>query len=200
MDMNEKNKVNQLNIYQKISKIQAEIGKIIRDEINRFQNYSYFEEFQVLSKLKPLLEKYNLILIPSDNTELGYVHEKIDKEHYIKYGKKIELIDTNNEKSLVFNYWAFGQNIDIAKAKGAAETYSMKYILTKLFLMPIKDKSDPDYEQQPEVTLREKKTTIRNEKVFICAECKNPNLQKNLKEVKGKMICSQCLNKGEWNQ
>src|SRR5258706_3210948 len=102
--MNEKLKNDQLNIYQKIGKVQAEIGKIIRDEINRYQNYSYFEEFQVLSRLKPLLEKYNLILITSDNTDLGYIHEKIDKEHYVKYSKKVELIDTDSEKSLTLNY------------------------------------------------------------------------------------------------
>jgi hypothetical protein len=100
----EKLKADQLNIYQKISKIQIEAGKIIRDEINRFQNYTYFEEFQVLSRLKPLLEKYNLILLSSDNTDLGYVHEKIDKEHYLKYGKKVDLIDTDSEKSLSFNF------------------------------------------------------------------------------------------------
>jgi hypothetical protein len=38
-----------------------------------------------------------------------------------------------------------GQNNDPAKAKGSAETYAVKYFLTKLFLIPVKDEGDPDY-------------------------------------------------------
>jgi len=37
-----------------------------------------------------------------------------------------------------------GQNIDIAKAKGSAETYAIKYFLTKFFLIPVVDNLDPD--------------------------------------------------------
>ncbi|CAI2183315.1 19672_t:CDS:2 [Funneliformis geosporum] len=37
-----------------------------------------------------------------------------------------------------------GQNTDIAKAKGSAETYAIKYFLQKLFLIPTSDNLDPD--------------------------------------------------------
>ncbi|CAG8698233.1 9178_t:CDS:1, partial [Ambispora leptoticha] len=37
-----------------------------------------------------------------------------------------------------------GQNTDIAKAKGSAETYAVKYFLQKLFLIPTSDNLDPD--------------------------------------------------------
>jgi hypothetical protein len=33
----------------------------------------------------------------------------------------------------------------LAKAKGSAETYAIKYFLTKFFLIPVKDEGDPDY-------------------------------------------------------
>jgi len=39
-----------------------------------------------------------------------------------------------------------GANPDPAKAKGAAETYAVKYMLTKFFLIPVKNTNDPDYE------------------------------------------------------
>jgi len=39
-----------------------------------------------------------------------------------------------------------GANPDPAKAKGAAETYAIKYMLTKFFLIPVKNTNDPDYE------------------------------------------------------
>ncbi|CAI2187101.1 2342_t:CDS:2 [Funneliformis geosporum] len=37
-----------------------------------------------------------------------------------------------------------GKNQDIAKAKGCAETYAIKYFLTKFFLIPTTDELDPD--------------------------------------------------------
>ena len=33
----------------------------------------------------------------------------------------------------------------MAKAKGCAETYAIKYLLSKFFLIPVKDTTDPDY-------------------------------------------------------
>jgi hypothetical protein len=58
---------------------------------------------------------------------------------------------------LFFNFWACGSNVDLAKAKGAAETYSLKYFLSKLFLIPVKDEADPDYHQT-----QERKEVIEN--------------------------------------
>jgi len=48
----------------------------------------------------------------------------------------------------------------LAKAKGSAETYATKYILTKLFLIPVKDTIDPDYQgsEKKEITPEERKT------------------------------------------
>ncbi|CAI2198650.1 15699_t:CDS:2, partial [Funneliformis geosporum] len=37
-----------------------------------------------------------------------------------------------------------GSNNDPAKAKGCAETYAIKYFLTKFFLIPTTDELDPD--------------------------------------------------------
>jgi hypothetical protein len=63
----------------------------------------------------------------------------------IKYCKQATL--TNSEKpeqQLTFHYWAIGSNTDPAKAKGCAETYAIKYFLTKFFLIPTTDELDPD--------------------------------------------------------
>jgi len=40
--------------------------------------------------------------------------------------------------------------VDLAKAKGSSETYAIKYMLSKFFLMPVKDEADPDYRQREE--------------------------------------------------
>jgi hypothetical protein len=50
---------------------------------------------------------------------------------------------------------------------GSSETYAIKYLLSKFFLMPVKDEGDPDYrkpEEMPSVVNDQKKTTSTTEK------------------------------------
>ncbi|CAI2161721.1 1296_t:CDS:1 [Funneliformis geosporum] len=143
------------NIFAKLQLIQTEIKELIRTEENKFQKYFFFNELQVLHLLKPLLNKYKLTILLSDDTSQPFIHEKEGKEHFIKYLKKLEIIDIEApQNKLFFNFWACGSNVDLAKAKGASETYALKYFLSKLFLMPVKDEADPDYQprQQKEET------------------------------------------------
>ena len=94
-----------LNIYIKLQKIQSETKELIRTEENKFQKYKFFNELQVLKLLKPLLNKYQLIILLSDDTSQPFIHEKEGKEHFIKYLKKLEIIDTENPDSkLLFNF------------------------------------------------------------------------------------------------
>src|SRR5437763_13581761 len=63
----------------------------------------------------------------------------------VRYGKQATL--TNSEEpteQLTFYLLAIGSNSDPAKAKGCAETYAIKYFLTKFFLIPTTDELDPD--------------------------------------------------------
>ena len=150
-----------MNIYTKLQKIQSEIRELIRTEENKFQKYNFFNELHVLQLLKPLLEKYKLTILLSDDISQPFIHEKDGKEHYVKYLKKLEIVNTElPENSLLFNFWACGSNIDLAKAKGSSETYSVKYMLSKFFLMPVKDNADPDYpeEEKDGITVQERKT------------------------------------------
>ncbi|CAG8794969.1 3467_t:CDS:2, partial [Dentiscutata erythropus] len=139
------------NLYQKLQLIQSEIKELIRTEENKFQKYKFFNELQVLKLLRPLLEKYKLTLLLSDDTSQPLIHEKEGKEHFIKYLKKLEIVDAENpDQRLLFNFWAVGSNVDLAKAKGSSETYATKYLLSKFFLMPVKDEADPDYGREEE--------------------------------------------------
>jgi len=45
--------------------------------------------------------------------------------------------------------------VDLAKAKGSSETYAIKYMLSKFFLMPVKDEGDPDYGKAEEEEKKE---------------------------------------------
>lgn len=141
--------VEKLNIYSKLQKVQSEIKKLVRTKENKFQKYFFFDELQILELLKPLLEKYKLVILLSDDTTQPFIHEKDGKEHFIKYLKKLGIVDIESpENKLSFNFWACGSNTDLAKAKGSSETYAIKYMLSKFFLVPVKDSSDPDYQEK----------------------------------------------------
>ena len=133
-----------VNIYQKLVQIQSQTGQISKTEENKFGKYKYATEYQALEILKPLLDSQRLTLTFSDNPE-HFSSERTEEKWMVRYLKQAIL--TNSEKpeeQLTFHFWALGQNTDIAKAKGCAETYAIKYFLTKFFLIPTTDELDPD--------------------------------------------------------
>src|SRR4051794_16650415 len=83
------------NIYQKLQSIQGQIGSLVRTEENKGQKYSFFNEKQVLKLLKPELEKKQLVLLLSDDETQPFIHEREGNMHYLKYLKKLEIIDSN---------------------------------------------------------------------------------------------------------
>jgi len=132
------------NIYQKLQAVQTQIEELEKSELNKFQNYKYFTEYRVLKLLKPLLKEQQLTLTFSDSAE-EFLYEKQERDYLVRYRKQAIL--TNSEKpneQIIYHFWALGANQDPAKAKGAAETYAVKYFLQKLFLIPTTDNLDPD--------------------------------------------------------
>jgi ERF superfamily len=94
-----------LNIYTKLQSIQSEVEELIRTEENKFQKYKFFNEFQVLKQLRKLLKNHKLILLLSDDTTQPFIHEREGKEHFVKYLKKMEIIDSESpEQRLFFNF------------------------------------------------------------------------------------------------
>ncbi|RHZ35271.1 ERF family protein [endosymbiont GvMRE of Glomus versiforme] len=155
-----------LSIYNKIQKIQSEVKELIRAEENEKLNYSFFNESAVFEILKPLLQKYKMAILISDDPDSNFECQQIGNSYLVKYLKKLEIINIsdddnlitkdfaenrNNQNSFVdeiktFSFYAIGVNVDPAKAKGAADTYAIKYMLSKLFLMQVQDEGDPDYQ------------------------------------------------------
>ncbi|KLL03668.1 MAG: single-stranded DNA-binding protein [Mycoplasmataceae bacterium CE_OT135] len=139
-----------VNLYQKLQSIQSQTGQISKSETNKFQNYKYFTEQQALNILKPLLDTHKLTLTFSDDPN-QITTEKPEKEWVIRYLKQATLTNSEDPKEqLTFHFWAIGSNSDPAKAKGCAETYAIKYFLTKFFLIPATDELDPDITKSTE--------------------------------------------------
>ena len=151
----------QSNIYQKLHQIQSKLTHLTKTEENKFQHYKYVSEYQILTILKPLLAESKLTLTFSDEISIpGGLKEhwqtSKDKEWTVQYLKKAILTNSeNSQEQLTFHFWACGSNSDLAKAKGCAETYAVKYFLQKLFLIPTSDNLDPDKERT--LTPEEKK-------------------------------------------
>lgn len=154
--------MNTSNIYTKLQQIQNKLTHLTKSEENKFQKYKYVPEYEILKVLKPLLSENKLTLTFSDEVNVSdwrtvrgddnyiptFKAEKQDKEWVVQYLKKAILTNSENpQEQLTYYFWATGQNTDIAKAKGSAETYAVKYFLQKLFLIPTSDNLDPDKEQ-----------------------------------------------------
>jgi len=105
----------------------------------------YFEEDQVIKALSPLLKKYRLGVILSENVNVPMIYEEKEKMINIKYQKKLEIINIDKpDEKLEYFYNVGASNQDLAKVKGSAETYATKYILSKFFLIRVIDENDPE--------------------------------------------------------
>lgn len=135
------------NIYHKLHLIQSQIGQLEKTRENKFQKYFYAGEYDLLKVIKPLLKQHRLVLIFSDeiSAETPFVRERLEKEWLVQYLKKAELVNVDNSsEKLTFYFWTMATNVDLAKAKGSAETYAIKYFLQKFFLIPTDNNLDPD--------------------------------------------------------
>jgi hypothetical protein len=157
------------SIYGKLWAIQNEVKKIVRSEENKFQNYYFFNELQVLRLLKPLLEKHRVAIFLTDDSQEPFFCEQKGNNYLVRYLKRLDIVDVETQEisekkteptengKLTYSFWAVGANPDPAKAKGAAETYAVKYMLTKFFLIPVKNTNDPDYEFNSSVVRESKR-------------------------------------------
>jgi len=71
--------MNNTNIYAKLKEIRKEIGRIKKEEVNKFQNYNYVSEYTYFNKINPLLEKNGLIMTFED-TDIPFTAQKEGKE------------------------------------------------------------------------------------------------------------------------
>lgn len=126
-----------LSIYEKLNRIQNEL-KAPKGQYNEFGKYSYRSCEDIFEAVKPLLQKYKLILLTDD--ELVYIGER----YYIK--AKAKLFDIENLSQIENIGYAREEEIkkgmDGSQITGASSSYARKYALNGLFL--IDDNKDSD--------------------------------------------------------
>ena len=163
---NNQNTTTKLKIQQKLFQVQQQAKNLFREQENKYLKMKYFNELQVLEVIKPLLEKYKLLLVMSDDRD-KFSYKKEGNLYEVSYLKHALLYDVEDEsengKNIIpSSFWACGSNINLSQAKGSAETYAMKYFLSKFFLIPVRDDDDPDSTTRPTETAEQIKARHAN--------------------------------------
>lgn len=168
---------------EKIVKLQNEL-KAPKSQFNKFGNYKYRSCEDILEAVKPLLEKYKLVLNIKD--ELNLVGER----YYIKAIARIE----DCESDLMIENTAYAREeeqkkgMDGSQITGTASSYARKYCLNGLFLIDdTKDADTDEYHKEINKTKEIPKDKVDNyykqELIKFCKE-KNIDLKEIAKEFK----------------
>jgi hypothetical protein len=118
-----------------LRRIQQEL-KCPKGSFNSFGKYKYRSAEQILESVKPLLQKYDALLLLSD--EIIQVGNKM-------FLKASALISDDEGTIEVFGYAEMGEHKGMSSEQctGTASSYARKYALNGLFLID-ETESDPD--------------------------------------------------------
>lgn len=139
----------QLNLYQKIADVKANIDGFTKD--TKGYNYSYVSGSQVLHRIRNKMIEHNLLLVPyTENEEIiETINAKGKTEHIVKLKLTYKWINADNpQEVLEVPFFAVGQQDDVSKAHGTALTYAERYLM-KFFNIPT-DEDDADAKQKQE--------------------------------------------------
>lgn len=141
MDINYKQKKTTMNLV----KIQAEL-KAPKGQTNNFGKYKYRSAEDIIEAVKPILHKYGIALVVSD--EVVQVGDRI----YIK--ATATLLDGTDDHISVCG-WAREEEskkgMDSAQLTGSTASYAKKYALSNLFAIDDTKDADATNQHQDEV-------------------------------------------------
>lgn len=141
-----------MNIYEKLSAVQQEL-KAPKDKKNTFAGYNYRSAEGILEAVKPVLKKYGLTLILSDDIEV-----KGDRYYVRATAWVLDPDDKADFKVTAYAREAVDKKgLDVSQVTGTASSYARKYALNGLFL--IDDTADPDSDEYQKQTGATKKET-----------------------------------------
>ncbi len=141
-----------MNIYEKLSAVQQEL-KAPKDKKNTFANYTYRSAEGILEAVKPILKKYGLTLLRSDEIQ------QIGERTYVK--ATAWAIDPAGQENLKISVTAYAREaetkkgLDDSQITGTASSYARKYALNGLLL--IDDTKDADTDEYQKQTKQEPK-------------------------------------------
>ncbi len=126
------------NLAGKLLAVQTEL-KVPKNQFNSFGKYSYRNAEDIVEEVKPLANKYGILLTLSDSLDIA------DGRVYIKSTAKVTNVESPNEFIEVTAYAREPESkkgMDESQITGAAASYARKYALNGLFA--IDDTKDAD--------------------------------------------------------
>jgi len=140
-----------MTIHEKLILIQCEL-KAPKTQYNKFGNYHYRNNEDILEAVKPLLRKYQVCLTISDQVL------NIGERYYIEATSKITDLETGQVVSVTASARedVDKKGMDLSQLTGSTSSYARKYSLNGLFL--IDDTKDSDYTNGTNTAPTEKPT------------------------------------------
>lgn len=154
-----------MSIYEKLSNIQQEL-KVGKNQHNDFGGYNFRNCSDILEAVKPLLKKYNCLILLSD--KINYIGES----NYVTATATIIDCDDNNQ--MIFNEASAREPETLkgqspAQITGGSSSYARKYALSGLLAID-DSKDDPDNrdntkeeEEKPKTRRSRRSRTIKQE-------------------------------------
>lgn len=126
-------------IYEKLAKIQQEL-KVGKNQRNNFGGYNFRNCSDILEATKPLLKKYNCLILLSDNITM------VGESNYVTATATIIDCDDNNQ--MIYNQASAREPETLkgqspAQITGGSSSYARKYALSGLLAID-DSKDDPD--------------------------------------------------------
>lgn len=149
----------ELSIYEKLEKIQNELN-VPKGQYNSYGEFWYRSCEDILTALKPLCEKYRVVLTIRDEVT------EIAGKNYIKAITELHDLDG---LEIIQNY-AFAREaetkkgMDASQITGATSSYARKYALNGLFCLD--DVKDADTEEHNKQTTEEPKVTEKQQQLI----------------------------------
>lgn len=149
-----------MSIYTKLTAIQREC-KVPKNMYNSFGKFNYRSAESILEAVKPILQKYECVLLLSDD-----ILQRGDR-FYIE--ATATLIDTEDNSTVTTTALAreadSKKGMDAMQLSGCASSYARKYCLNGLFLLDDARDADCDefHHQTSESSLKSLKNTVKTE-------------------------------------
>lgn len=135
----EKNKNEDMNIIEKLLKIQTEL-KVPKEQTNTFGNYKYRSCEDILEAIKPLCSRLGVAIVISDEVVL------VGERYYVR--ADAILIDAKTMASYSNTAYAREEEekkgMDSSQLTGSTSSYARKYALNGLFALDDTKDSDSD--------------------------------------------------------
>ena len=154
-----------MSLASKLAAIGKEIGSVDKSGVNKEQKYNFIPYGTVAGRIRELLDKHHVIIIPSVNSvQQGEITSKYGNKgyHYV-LEMSFTIINGDDPSEKETATW-LGESSDFGdKGINKAETSGTKYFLMRLFNISESDSEDSDGDTPPELDNTGLKPTLQSE-------------------------------------